>query len=69
MLEEWAMLNKKQSSPKGIGLKSCYQNIFYMLGIVLRYTPGYFINLSLYHIYCSVQVFFEFTLTDRKSVV
>ena len=57
------MLNKKQSSPKGIGLKSCYQNIFYMLGIVLRYTPGYFINLSLYHIYCSVQVFFEFTLT------
>lgn len=57
------MRNKKQSSPKGIGLKRCYQNIFYMLGIVLRYTPGYFINLSLYQIYCAVQVFFEFTFT------
>lgn len=57
------MRNKKQSSPKGIGLKRCYQNIFYMLGIVLRYAPGYFINLSLYQIYCAVQVFFEFTFT------
>lgn len=63
MWEEWTMRNKKQSSPKGIGLKRCYQNIFYMLGIVLRYTPGYFINLSLYQIYCAVQVFFEFTFT------
>lgn len=57
------MRNKKQRSPKGIGLKRCYQNIFYMLGIVLRYAPGYFINLSLYQIYCAVQVFFEFTFT------
>lgn len=57
------MRNKKQSSPKGIGLKRCYQNIIYMLGIVMRYTPGYFINLSLYQIYCAVQVFFEFTYT------
>lgn len=57
------MRNKKQDSPRGIGLKRCYQNIFYMLGIVLRYAPGYFINLSLYQIYCSVQVFFEFTVT------
>lgn len=63
MWEAWTMRNKKQSSPKGIGLKRCYQNIFYMLGIVLRYTPGYFINLSLYQIYCAVQVFFEFTFT------
>lgn len=57
------MRNKKYSSPRGIGPKRCYQNIFYMLGIVLRYAPGYFINLSLYQIYCSVQVFFEFPFT------
>lgn len=57
------MRNKKQSSPKGIGLKRCYRNIFYMLGIVIRHTPGYFVNLCLFQIYCAVQVFFEFTYT------
>lgn len=34
-----------------------------MLGIVMRYTPGYFVNLCLYQIYCAAQVFFEFTYT------
>lgn len=57
------MQNNRKNTPRKIGLKRCYQNIFYMLGIVLRCTPGYLINLSLYQIYCAVQVFFEFTYT------
>lgn len=57
------MRSKKQNSPKSIGLKRCYQNIFYMLGVVLRYTPGYFINMCLFQVYCAVQVFLEFTYT------
>lgn len=36
-----------------------------MLGIVIRYTPGYFINLCLFQIYCGVQVFLEFTFTMK----
>lgn len=57
------MQNKRQSSPKSIGLKRCYQNVFYMLGVVLRDTPGYFINLCLFQVYCAAQVFLEFTYT------
>ena len=57
------MRNSRQSSQRKIGLKRCYQNIFYMLGIVIRHTPGYFVNLCLFQIYCAVQVFFEFTYT------
>ena len=57
------MWNKTQNSQKSIGIKRCFQNILYMLGIVIRYTPGYFINLCLFQIYCAVQVFFEFTYT------
>jgi ATP-binding cassette subfamily B protein len=34
-----------------------------MLGVVLRYTPGYFINMCLFQVYCAVQVFLEFTYT------
>lgn len=63
MWEVWDMRNRRQSSQKGIGLKKCYRNIFYMLGIVMRHTPGYFVNLCLFQIYCAVQVFFEFTYT------
>lgn len=36
-----------------------------MLGMVIRYTPAYFINLCLFQIYCGVQVFFEFTFTMK----
>ncbi len=57
------MQNKRKSSQKSIGLKRCYQNIFYMLGVVLRYTPGYFVNMCLFQVYCAVQVFFEFIYT------
>ncbi len=57
------MRSNRQDSRKRIGLKRCYQNIFYMLGIVIRHTPGYFMNLCLFQIYCAVQVFFEFTYT------
>lgn len=57
------MQNKRQNSQKCIGLKRSYQNIFYMLGIVMRYTPGYFVNLCLFQVYCAVQVFLEFTYT------
>lgn len=57
------MRGSRRNSQKKIGLKRCYQNIFYMLGIVIRYTPGYFVNLCLFQIYCAVQVFFEFTYT------
>lgn len=57
------MRSKKQGFQKRIGLKRCYQNIFYMLGIVIRHTPGYFVNLCLFQVYCAVQVFFEFTYT------
>ncbi|MCM1043967.1 MAG: ABC transporter ATP-binding protein/permease [Candidatus Gastranaerophilales bacterium] len=55
--------NKRTKSPGKIGLLRCYQNIFFMLGVVMRYTPFYFVNFCLYQIYCSVQVFFEFTYT------
>lgn len=57
------MQNKRQSSQKSIGLKRCYQNIFYILGVVLRYTPGYFVNMCLFQVYCAVQVFLEFIYT------
>lgn len=45
------------------GLLRCYQNIFFMLGIVIRHTPIYFANFCLFQIYCALQVFFEFTYT------
>ena len=54
---------KKQDSQKSIGLKRCYQNIFYMLSVVWRYTPGYFVNMCLFQVYCGAQVFLEFTYT------
>lgn len=57
------MQSKRQNSRKSIGLKRCYQNIFYMLGVVWRYTPGYFINMCLFQVYCAAQVFLEFTYT------
>lgn len=57
------MRSRRQNSQKSIGIKRCYQNIFYMLGIVIRHTPGYFVNLCLFQVYCAVQVFFEFTYT------
>lgn len=57
------MPNKKQNSRNSIGLKRCYRNIFYMLGVVWRYTPGYFVNMCLFQVYCAVQVFLEFTYT------
>lgn len=34
-----------------------------MLGVVWRYTPGYFVNMCLFQVYCAVQVFLEFTYT------
>lgn len=63
MWEVWVMRNKQQSAQKSIGLKKCYQNIFYMLGVVIRYTPGYFVNMCFFQVYCAVQVFLEFTYT------
>lgn len=45
------------------GLLRCYRNIFFMLGIVIRHTPLYFVNFCLFQIYCALQVFFEFTYT------
>lgn len=45
------------------GLLRCYQNIFFMLGIVIHHTPIYFANFCLFQIYCALQVFFEFTYT------
>lgn len=57
------MRGKRHSSQKSIGWKRCYQNIFYMLGIVIRHTPGYFVNMCLFQVYCAVQVFLEFTYT------
>ena len=57
------MKNKRKNSQKSVGLGRCYQNIFYMLGVVWRYTPGYLINMCLFQVYCAVQVFLEFTYT------
>lgn len=53
----------RQDARQRIGLRRCYRNIFFMLGIVARHTPGYFVNLCLFQVYCAVQVFFEFTYT------
>ena len=55
--------NKGQDSRRKISLLRCYRNILFMLGIALRHTPAYFVNLCLFNIYCSAQVFFEFTFT------
>lgn len=55
--------NKESKTREKIGLLRCYQNIFFMLGIVVRHTPGYFVNFCLFQIYCAAQVFFEFTYT------
>lgn len=55
--------NNESDSQKRIGLFRCYRNILFMLGIVVRHTPGYFVNLCLFQIYCAAQVFFEFTYT------
>ncbi len=54
---------KTGEAPKKTGLLRCYQNIFFMLGIVVRHTPLYFVNFCLFQIYCAVQVFLEFTYT------
>lgn len=50
---------------KHISLARCYSNIFFMLKIVMKKMPGFFINFCLYHIYCSVEVFIEFTVTMK----
>lgn len=55
--------NKESKNRKKIGLLRCYQNIFFMLGIVVRHMPVYFVNFCLFQIYCAAQVFFEFTYT------
>ena len=57
------MKNKKHAFQHMAGLFHCYGNVFYMLGIVMRYRPGYFFNICLYQIYASIQLFFEFTYT------
>ncbi|MDE5596814.1 MAG: ABC transporter ATP-binding protein/permease, partial [Lachnospiraceae bacterium] len=61
----WTMSkgNKELKNREKIGLLRCYQNIFFMLGIVVRHTPVYFVNFCLFQIYCAAQVFFEFTYT------
>ena len=65
MWEVWTMSkeNKESKTREKIGLLRCYQNIFFMLGIVVRHTPVYFVNFCLFQIYCAAQVFFEFTYT------
>lgn len=50
---------------KHITLARCYANILFMLKIVVKKMPGFFINFCLYHIYCSVEVFIEFTVTMK----
>lgn len=50
---------------KHIALGRCYANILFMLKIVWKKLPGFFINFCLYHIYCSVEVFIEFTVTMK----
>jgi len=58
---DWRYMEKE----KHISLARCYANIFFMLKIVLKKMPGFFINFCLYHIYCSVEVFVEFTVTMK----
>ena len=57
------MNSQKRDGKNGgkTGLLRCYRNIFFMLGIVIRHTPLYFVNFCLFQIYCALQVFFEFT--------
>ena len=50
---------------KHITLARCYANILFMLKIVVKKMPGFFINFCLYHIYCSVEIFIEFTVTMK----
>lgn len=57
------MWHNEKGSTRNIGLIRCYRNIFFMLKIAAKHTPGYFVNLCLFQIYCAVQVFFEFTFT------
>ncbi len=50
---------------KHITLGRSYANILFMLKIAVKKMPGFFIHFCLYHIYCSVEVFIEFTVTMK----
>ncbi len=50
---------------KHITLARSYANILFMLRIVMKKMPGFFVIFCLYHIYCSVEIFIEFTVTMK----
>lgn len=50
---------------KHITLARCYANIIFMLKIVGKKMPVFFVIFCLFHIYCSVEVFIEFTVTMK----
>ncbi len=58
---DWSSMEKE----KHITLGRSYANILFMLKIVVKKMPGFFIHFCLYHIYCSVEVFIEFTVTMK----
>ena len=58
---DWSSMEKE----KHITLGRSYANILFMLKIAVKKMPGFFIHFCLYHIYCSVEVFIEFTVTMK----
>lgn len=58
-------MNKDNKNLPKMSIKRSISNIFFMLGIVMKYTPGYFIIMCLFEIYSSVEVFIEFTYASK----
>ncbi len=57
-------MNKKNNLPK-MSTKRSLSNILFMLGIVMKYTPGYFVAMCLFEVYAAAEVFIEFTYASK----
>ncbi len=56
---------KKTKKTREIGLGRCYANVFFMLGIAFRHTPGFVLNYCLFQMYSAAEVFVEFTIAMK----
>ncbi len=58
-------MNKDSKNLPKMSIKRSISNIFYMLKIVMKYTPGYFVIMCLFEMYSAVEVFIEFTYASK----
>ena len=55
----------KKEKKENINIQRSISNIWFMLRIVMRHTPGYLTLICLYAAYCAAEVFLEFTYATK----